>query len=335
MRESGEAALTRSDYLTAIGLMASALAPICGCGASSGSHAVQPAAVIRVDGSDTMVNLAQAWAEDYHKVRLDVSVQVSGSGSGVGISALIDGVVDLANASRAMEPKEIQLAFTKHGIKPVEHTVALDALAIYVHKDNPLEKISLEELAEIYGEGGQITKWSQLGVQNSVCRSDQIIRIGRQTSSGTYHYFRESLVGKTRDFKLGSLDQSGSKDVVALVARTPCAIGYSGMGYRTDAVKWLALSRRKGEPAVTPSVRSAHDGSYPLARALHIYTLGEASVEAQAYIDWILSAAGQQIVEDFGYIPVPGSSQETPDGPRIDSAPAPQSDGQSDGRAPQ
>ena len=277
------------------------LAATVGCGGSRGRDSEQ---VIRIEGSDTMINLAQAWAEDYNRQHPEISVQVSGGGSGVGIASLIEGVVDMANASREMQPKEIQRAEAEFGKKPVEHTVGLDALAVYVHRDNPIETISLEELAEVYGEGGQITKWSQLGVKNTACTSDEITRVGRQNNSGTYHYFREVVVGNKRDFKLGSIDQSGSKDVVALVSRTPCAIGYSGMGYHTDDVKWLKISRKKGEPGVLPTVETATDGSYPLARPLYIYTLGEATGAADAYLKWILSPAGQKIVAELGYVPV-------------------------------
>jgi phosphate transport system substrate-binding protein len=261
-------------------------------------------AIVRVEGSDTMVNLAQAWAEEFSKSHPDISVQVSGGGSGVGIASLIEGVADLANASRTMKDKEIQRAEQNTGQTPREVVVATDALAVYVHKDNPLETISIEELAEIYGEDGTITQWSQLGVQNVACKSDDIKRVSRQNNSGTYHYFREAVLGDNRDYKLGSIDQSGSKDVVALVSRTPCAIGYSGMGYRTDEVKWLKIAKSKGESGVEPSVESAKDGSYPIARPLQVYTLGEPTGPVKEYLDWILSDEGQRIVLDLGYVPI-------------------------------
>jgi phosphate transport system substrate-binding protein len=260
--------------------------------------------IIRVEGSDTMVNLAQAWAEEYNKMHPEVSIQVSGGGSGVGIASLIDGMSNMANASRKMKDKEMRRAEQNTGKRPQEVVVALDALAVYVHKDNPLQSISLDELADIYGDGGKTTHWKQLGVNNAACKSDEITRVSRQNNSGTYHYFREAVLGEDRDYKLGSIDQSGSKDVVALVSSTPCAIGYSGMGYRTDDVKWLKISKEKGEPGVEPSVESAADGSYPIARPLQIYTLGEPTGALKAYIDWILSDEGQQIVLDLGYVPI-------------------------------
>ncbi len=266
--------------------------------------------VLQLEGSDTMVNLAQAWAEEYGKANPDVSVQVSGGGSGVGIASLIDGVVDMANASRRMTEKEMKLAEQNTGSRPKEHIVGMDALAVYVHRDNPLDTISLAELADIYGDGGKTTKWSHLGTKNTACSSDEITRVSRQNNSGTYHYFRKAVLGDKRDFKLGSIDQSGSKDVVALVTRTPCAIGYSGMGYKTDDVKWLKIAKAKGGESVEPSVEAASDGSYPIARPLYIYTLGEPTPTAQAYLDWILSEEGQKVVLELGYVPVGSPSPD-------------------------
>ncbi len=291
-----------------------------GCGtrrnnpnATGGSGSQQN--TIRVEGSDTMVNLAQAWAEEYNKTHPEISIQVSGGGSGVGIASLIDGVADMANASRKMKAKELARAEENTGSRPQEIVVGLDALAVYVHKNNPLESISLPELAEIYGDGGKLESWSALGVDNVDCDSGEITRVSRQNNSGTYHYFREAVLGKQRDFKLGSIDQSGSKDVVALVSRTPCAIGYSGMGYKTDEIKWLKVSQEKGQPGVEPGVATAADGSYAISRPLQIYTLGEPTGALKDYIDWIMSDAGQQIVLDLGYVPVkmPGADAETKD----------------------
>ena len=276
---------------------------------TSGSAGRSTGAVIRLTGSDTMVNLAQAWAENYKKVKPDVSVQVAGGGSGVGIAGLIDGTLDIATSSREMEPEEIERATKAAGVAPKGIVVGLDALAVYVHKDNPIESISIEELAEIYGEDGPLVKWSQLGVENAACASDEIIRVSRQNSSGTYVYFREAVLGRTRDYKLGSIDQSGSKDVVALVSRTPCAIGYSGMGYATPGVKALKVSKKKGEPGVPPTVESALDGTYPITRPLFLYTLGEPSGAVKEFIDWMLSPAGQKVVQDIGYVPAPAAGQ--------------------------
>jgi phosphate transport system substrate-binding protein len=250
-----------------------------------------------------MVNVAQAWAEQYHRLHPEVSVQVLGGGSGVGIASLIDGNCDMANSSREISPHEAEEIRAHRGVEPVEHIVGWDTLAIYVHPRNPLDCISLEELAEIYGEGGTITRWSQLGIEYSIHGRDQIMRLGRQNSSGTYAYFRERVLGKKRDFKLGSVDRSGSKDLVALVARTPLAIGYSGMGYATPDVKMLKVSERKGGPAVAPTVANARNRSYPLTRSLLIYTAGEATGPTAKYLEWIMSRDGQRIVMDLGYVP--------------------------------
>ena len=260
--------------------------------------------VIQNTGSDTMVNLAQSWAEKYAEINPSVSVEVSGGGSGTGIAALINGTVDIANCSRQMEAEEIERAKQNTGKDPEKFVVGYDALAVYVHRDNPLNEITIEQLAQIYGEGGTVTKWSQLGIKNSVCESDEIIRVSRQSNSGTYHYFREALLGKDRDFKLGSRDLHGSKDVVELVGRTPCTIGYSGMGYHTEQVKMLKIAKKAGEPAYAPSIETALDGTYPVARPLYMYTLGEPTGEIRKYLEWIYSDAGQAIVEESGYVPL-------------------------------
>jgi phosphate transport system substrate-binding protein len=247
-----------------------------------------------------MVNLAQAWAEKYRGKRPDVSVQVIGGGSGVGITSLIDGTCDIANASRKMKDKEKQSAIEEHGVEPVEHIVGFDALAVYVHKDSPLDSISMAELAEIYGDGGETTNWSQLEGGANV----EITRVSRQNNSGTYVYFREAILGKERDYKDGAVQLSGSKDVVALVSKTPGAIGYSGMGYATDDVKMLEISEKKGEPGVAPTVDNAVSGAYPITRPLHIYTLGDPEGVVKEYLEWIMSAEGQDVVSELGYVPV-------------------------------
>jgi phosphate transport system substrate-binding protein len=260
--------------------------------------------VIQNTGSDTMVNLAQAWAEEYATVEPTVSVEVSGGGSGVGIAALIEGAVSIANCSRKFEPQEIEQAKKNTHKEPREFLVAHDALAVYVDKNNPLNEITLDQLGEIYGEGGKITKWSQLGVK-APAGGDEIIRISRQSNSGTYAYFREAVLGKGRDFKLGSRDMHGSKDVVELVSKTPAAIGYSGMGYATPAVKTLRVAKKKGDPAYAPTVEATLNHTYPIARPLFMYTLGEPSGAVKRYIDWVHSEAGQKIVVQSGYVPLP------------------------------
>jgi len=255
-------------------------------------------------GSDTMVNLAQAWAEEYAMVKPEISVEVSGGGSGTGIAALINGTVDIANCSRKMEAMELESARQNTGKEPQEFLVGYDALAIYVHKDNPLEEISMQQLAEIYGEKGQFTHWSQLGVQMPNGAPDEIIIVSRQSNSGTYHYFREAVLGKKRDFRLGSIDMHGSKDVVELVSRTPSAIGYSGMGYATPRVKMVKISGKMGEPSFAPNIENTLKGLYPVSRPLFMYTLGQPSGHIRDYLDWILEDEGQKIVAVTGYVPL-------------------------------
>jgi phosphate transport system substrate-binding protein len=240
------------------------------------------------------------WAEEYRKVEPAVSVEVSGGGSGIGIRDLSQGIVQIANCSRDMTAGEKQQTRKNTGKEVVEFIVGYDAIAIYAHKDNPLETITMEQLAGIYGEGGAVDKWSQLGVKLA---NDEIVRVSRQNSSGTYAYFREHVLGK-KDFKLGSRDMSGSKDVVELVGRTLGAVGYSGMGYKTDAVKFIKVAAKAGEPGYAPTLENVRDRKYPLARSLQVYTLGQPDGHVKKYIEWILSPAGQKVVEESGYIPV-------------------------------
>jgi phosphate transport system substrate-binding protein len=284
----------------ALGLCATLGLILTACGGSGNAQMV----IIQNKGSDTMVNVAQAWAEDYRKSAPGVSVEVSGGGSGVGIAALIKGTVHLANSSRNMKKAEIEQAVANTGKEPREYIVGYDALAVYIHKNNPLEEISLAQLAEIYVEDGRIKNWSQLGVTIPRGRTDKIIRVNRQSSSGTYEFFRERVLDK-RDFELGSHDMNGSKEAVELVGNTPAAIGYSGMGYATGTVKILRLSPKPGAPAVAPDLRSTLSGEYPIARTLLIYTLGEPEGAVKDYLDWIMSDAGQQIVEASGFVPLP------------------------------
>ena len=258
--------------------------------------------VIQNKGSDTLVNVAQAWAENYQNIDADVAVAVSGGGSGTGIAAMINGTVDIANASRQMKSKEIELAKSR-GQDPVEHVVGYDALAVFLHRDNPLDSISIPQLAEIYGEEGEAESWGQLDIEVPGCKGQEIILVSRQNNSGTYAYFRKAVLGARRDYKLGTRDMHGSKDVVHLVEKTPCAIGFSGLAYATDHVKMACIESGEGADCVNPSVATASDGSYPIARPLFMYTNGEPQGEIKSYLDWILSDEGQCIILDKGYAP--------------------------------
>ncbi|MCU0249359.1 MAG: phosphate ABC transporter substrate-binding protein [Vicinamibacterales bacterium] len=277
-------------------LAAAALVPA-GCRPRSGDVAIQN------KGSDTMVNVAQAWAETYQTVAPGVNVEVSGGGSGTGIAALIKGTVHIANASRDVKAEEAEQVRRNTGLDPVDFKVGYDALAIYVHPANPLDAITFDQLAGIYREDGALVSWSHLGAAVPGCKSDEIVRVSRQSSSGTYEFFRERVLSN-RDFKLGSRDLNGSKEVVELVSTTPCAIGYSGMGYATPRVKILKVARQAGATAYPPTVESTWNQSYPIARSLHMYTLGAPAGPVKAYLAWILSADGQRILEQSGYVPV-------------------------------
>ncbi|HEX9698064.1 MAG TPA: PstS family phosphate ABC transporter substrate-binding protein [Acidobacteriota bacterium] len=259
--------------------------------------------LIQNEGSDTLLEVAQALAENYRNVNPEVTVAVSGGGSGTGVAALINGTVDIANSSRALSEEEIELARANGG-DPQQFTIGYDALAVFLHPSNPTTQFTIAQLAEIYGEGGTTETWSQLGITVPGCGSDEIVRVSRQNNSGTYAYFREAVLGEDRDYKLGSRDMAGSKDVVDLVGHTPCAIGYSGLAYATDEVKMPCLMADESSPCVAPSIDTAMDGTYPIARPLYMYTRGAAEGEVKAYLDWILGEAGQCIILGVGYAPV-------------------------------
>lgn len=258
--------------------------------------------LIQNKGSDTLVNVAQAWAEAYAQINPNVAVAVTGGGSGTGIAALIGGSVDIANSSRSMEEEEFEMA-NGRGVVPNELIVGYDALAVYIHPDNPIDRFTLGQLADIYGENGTTESWSQLGITVPGCSSDEIVRVSRQNSSGTYVYFQEAILGES-DLKLGSRDMAGSSEVVDLVEKTACAIGYSGLAYATEEVKVPCLMTEDGGNCMAPSTASAVDGTYPIARPLFMYTNGQPEGVTKDYIDWILSDEGQCIILNKGYAPV-------------------------------
>lgn len=302
MNRHAERTISAGQRWRAVAALAAAIVAG-GCGRGP-SGAWPTGAAIQIKGSDTMVNVAQAWAEAYKAVRPDVDIEVSGGGSGVGIAALLRGTIDIATSSRDLKPAEREQArqFTKRD--PKEWVVGHDALAIYVHRSNPLEEISIPQLADIFAEGGRAQRWADLNVTIPGVANDEIVRVSRQSSSGTYEFFREHVLGR-RDFRLGSRDMNGSKEVVELVGATPTAIGYSGMGYyEPDKVKMLKVASAPGAPAVLPAVETTVNRTYPIARSLLLYTLGEPEGEVRAFLDWVRSNAGQRIVVDCGYVPL-------------------------------
>lgn len=257
---------------------------------------------IQIKGSDTIVNLVQAWVETFKLVDPSINIEVSGGGSGVGIAALERGAIDIATASRNMKAKEAEAVTKNTGKEPVELIVAFDALALYVNKDNPLDEITLEQLARIYGNDSRAIRWSDLGVTIPDVKNDKIIRISRQSSSGTYEFFREKVLNK-KDFSLGSCDMNGSKEVVELVGSTKTAIGYSGMGYATKSIKMLRLINPSNDSAYAPTVKNTLSKKYPLARSLQMYTIGKPEGAVKKFLAWIVSKDGQKLVAENGFVP--------------------------------
>jgi phosphate transport system substrate-binding protein len=260
---------------------------------------------IRAKGSDTMIQLATAWAEAYRKVKPNVFVNANGGGTGTGFAAFQNNTTDICNASREIKKEEAEKVKAATGKDPVEHLVAYDALAVYTHPSNPIKEISVEELKEIWSEGGGITTWEQV----NPAITGKIVLVGRANSSGTYDYFREHICGKTadkkqREFRAGVSELGGSSEVVETVGKTPLAIGYSGMGYKTPGVHWLKISPKKGEPAIEPGTEVARNKTYPIARGLYLYTAGAPEGEIAAFIEWIKGPDGQKIVAKEGFVPL-------------------------------
>jgi len=282
-----------------------------GCGPASNA-ATPPAAAEYIEnrGSDTIVNLALAWAERYQQLHPEVLISVSGGGSGVGITALINGTVDLANASRQIKPEEMQEAQAR-GIQPVEFIIARDAIAVIVHPDNPVGRLTLQQLSDIYS--GKINNWREVGGEDR-----PIVRLSRETNSGTHVYFLETVLRLGRSdsdtlFSADTLLLPSSEGIVYEVRQNPNAIGYDGLGYVPADLRVIAVARDAGGPYVLPSVATVNDQSYPVARDLYIYSAGEPAGAAAAYLAWILSPEAQSIVADLGFVPVaaesPGQAQ--------------------------
>jgi phosphate transport system substrate-binding protein len=270
---------------------------------SCGGNADARAKEIQNLGSDTMLEVAGALAEAYHTAHPEMIISVSGGGSGVGISNLISGDVDIANSSRRLKDKEIEAA-KKQGNTPVEHQIGYDGIAIYVHKENPLASITMEQLKELFGDGGKLTSWKQLGIDLGA-DADKIVLGSRQNNSGTYEYFREAVLGgDTGRFKSECNNLNGSKDVVDFCAKTKSAIGYSGIAYATDQVRVVPVVKKAGGQPVMPTVNTVLDGSYAISRPLFMFTNGEPKEQIKQYLDWIKSDAGQLVLQQKGYIPL-------------------------------
>src|SRR5689334_11798589 len=266
---------------------------------SSGSY-------IQNKGSDTIVNLALAWAEKYQAEHPEVRISVTGGGSGTGIASLINKTVDIANASRQIKSEEVTEA-KSNGVDPVEHVIARDAIAVIVNPENPVSQLTLKQISDIYS--GKINNWSEVGGDDR-----PIVRLSRETNSGTHVYFLETVIrlGNSKDKTLFSMDTlllPSSEGIVAEVRQNPNAIGYDGLGYVPKDLKMIAIAKQEGNPYVLPAIATVNDKSYPIARDLYMYTNGAPKGIIKTYLDWIVSPEAQKIVADLGFVPIsPDSS---------------------------
>ena len=276
---------------------------ISSCGPANSAQAATDSSANYIEnkGSDTIVNLALAWAEKYQAGHTDVRISVTGGGSGTGIAALINGTVDIANASRKIKEEEIAEAQSK-GIDPVEHIIARDAIAVIVNPENPISKLTLQQISDIYS--GKITRWKELGGEDR-----PIVKLSRETNSGTHVYFLETVLrlGHKDDKTLFSMDTlllPSSEGIVSEVRDNPNAIGYDGLGYVPHDLKTIAIAKEAGGAYILPSIQSVNDKTYAIARDLYMYTDGEPTGVTRDYLDWILSDEAQQIVAELGFVPV-------------------------------
>lgn len=275
----------------------------CGSGTSQNSDNSSNNAVnyIQNKGSDTIVNLALAWAEKYQNLHPEIQISVTGGGTGTGIAALLNRTTDIANASRAIKSEERAQA-AENGIEPVEFIIARDAIAVIVNLENPIDQLTLQQVSDIYS--GKIKNWQEVGGENR-----PIVRLSRETNSGTHLYFLEKVLrlGQKENktfFSTDTLLLPSSEGITAEVRGNPNAIGYDGLGYVTSEVKMIAIAKAPGEPFILPSAETVNDGSYPIARELYMYTPGQPVGAVAAYIEWIFTDDAQAIVKELGFVPV-------------------------------
>jgi phosphate transport system substrate-binding protein len=273
----------------------------CGPAPAAAAASDSQAAYIENKGSDTIVNLALAWAEKYQGDHPNVRISVTGGGSGTGIAALINGTVGIANASRQIKSEEIEQAKV-NGIDPLEHIIARDAIAVIVNPENPVSQLTLQQISDIYS--GKLVNWKEVGGEDR-----PIVRLSRETNSGTHVYFLETVLrlGNSDDKTLFSMDTlllPSSEGIVSEVRQNPNAIGYDGLGYVPDDLKMIAIAEVDGGAYVLPSIPTVNDKSYPIARDLYMYTDGQPQGLLKEYLDWILSPDAQEIVAELGFVPV-------------------------------
>jgi phosphate transport system substrate-binding protein len=269
-------------------------------------------------GSDTLNNLMTFWAEGFRKLYPNVNIQIEGKGSSTAPPALIEGTAQIGPMSRPMKKEEIEKFEQKYGYKPTEIGVALDSLAVYVNKDNPLEALSLTQVDAIFsknrnrGAATDIVTWGQLGLKGNL--ADRPISIyGRNSASGTYGFYKEHAL-KKGDFKDIVKEQPGSASVVLAVTEDKAGMGYSGIGYKTSGVKTLALSEKDGAQAFEPSYENVLSNKYPLGRMLYLYVAKEPNKPlpkmTEEFIKYVLSKEGQEVVVKDGYLPLPAKVAE-------------------------
>lgn len=242
-----------------------------------------------IQGSSTVLPIVQKAAEVYMEKNPDVNISVRGGGSGTGIAALLDNVIDIANSSRFIKDEEVQSALSK-GIYPVPHRIAIDGIAVVIHPDNPVDDLSMEEIKKIYT--GEITNWKEVGGPDR-----QIVVISRDSSSGTFEVFEE-IVLEGEKVTAGALLQTTNGGVINVVTSTKGAIGYVGLGYLSPALKAVKVN------GVSPSKETIISGQFPIARPLFIFTNGWPEGKTADFINFILSAEGQKIAEEQGYVPL-------------------------------
>ncbi len=266
-------------------------------------------------GSDTLANLMTLWAEDYKRLYPSVNIQIQAAGSSTAPPALTEGTSNLGPMSRKMKDNELEAFENKYGYKPTAVPVAIDALAVFVHKDNPLKGLSLPQVDAIFsstnkcGENASIDNWGQTGLDGAWKNRDLQL-FGRNSVSGTYGYFKEEALCKG-DYKNTVNEQPGSASVVQSVSTSINGIGYSGIGYKTSSVRALPLSKKNGESFVEPSPENAISGAYPLSRYLYVYVNKAPNKPLQPlekeFVKMVLSKQGQEVVVKDGYIPLPAA----------------------------
>ena len=282
-------------------LLLAIFASLCHCTQGSPSSAEGTAGRVNrgkltIKGSDTMVILGQRWAEAYAGIEPHAVVQITGGGTSTGIAALINGSTDICEASRPMSDREKEELRSKRGVPAVETKVALDALAIFVNSKNPLDEISLPALARLYA--GETADWRQVGGAGHA-----VVLYGRESSSGTYGYFKERVLGG-KDFAPSTQTLAGTSALANAVKGDEFGIGYGGVAY-LEGIKALRVRTDERSTAVAPSPSTAKDGNYPISRFLYFYTAGEPTADVKKFLDWVQGPGGQEVVVEVGYYPLP------------------------------